>query len=846
MAIVENRSSEIGDIISIKTDTPVLGIIALNTFVDNTQDETASRFFVRQFRYSTNGGITFSSWTPLTNANLQSVSVKATDIFIIEYQYIRGGTDASGEIAFNDVLVNTSYERPQCGTFFDNSIFAQYLRCDDVCSIRWAVNVLEKVYNQGIVAQYVQRNIDNSTITREDEDYINFWFSQTKFFAWLVCFARVFETYTSRSDLALDFLKQRDIYVCEETEVFDNIQYLIFYLLFEISKRGTYRMFEEIETPYGVSLRGEFIRILCKQDCDDFIFSLTRPENQGWRLSHSSPQFREAQLQYGIIKNQNWFDDSSNIPVFGSGTSIIDNNGSTEILISGVNDVIPSGLGWDGTPEGVLRDGIEVNPCFDYMFTFFVKQSVLGDYLTFEVDAFDSNNQPTTLLSSIDGQPTNIFYENESLNEADRLYKVKAIIYGKDQFDLTEDEARLNVGFGKHLKFSPDVCRIIPKIGVFEVINPPQPEPEFDICTQNFTSGGQGITRSVLEIPQGYTNSFILVRFDPLSVTDKAVIVVNGTTVASTGEDANRNYGRPTAGNPNPTASNPGEFDPGNFQIYNDPSQSGYAPGLPDIALPFPNPNNYRNGDALGAFDDNTFGNYWYVGNKKFDRNIPDRRVEFEAEFGVQVSALPPGDQYIWAPVSGGDTVELYFHGGSGTAWNAAAVCPVVQTPPTPEPDSDDYGIAIQDLTISPRFTPWSNCFLNSYHFDKIWLENNNAQLTNQQLELIYRQKFVPYDNWFRILYFCDFVPEERPVDPVCEILNGFITDDVGDENGIPYIENQLIMNLPDDCRLDAKIDCLGNLVLIGENTSDVYGYFIDEPECELKLNDPIVNIQFP
>jgi hypothetical protein len=40
MAVVENRATEIGDVIRIETDVPIIGLISLNSFVDNTEGES--------------------------------------------------------------------------------------------------------------------------------------------------------------------------------------------------------------------------------------------------------------------------------------------------------------------------------------------------------------------------------------------------------------------------------------------------------------------------------------------------------------------------------------------------------------------------------------------------------------------------------------------------------------------------------------------------------------------------------------------------------------------------------------------------------------------------------------
>src|ERR1035437_5553249 len=92
MAIIENVSTEGGDVLSIKTDIPIVGLIALSQFVDTTEGERTTDYFRKEFKYSVNGGLTFSSWIGLTTINIAAVDISKFDAFVIEYRYTRVGT----------------------------------------------------------------------------------------------------------------------------------------------------------------------------------------------------------------------------------------------------------------------------------------------------------------------------------------------------------------------------------------------------------------------------------------------------------------------------------------------------------------------------------------------------------------------------------------------------------------------------------------------------------------------------------------------------------------------------------------------------------------------------------
>ncbi len=73
MAIVNNISTEFGDVIRIKTNVPIIGLISLTSFIDDTVGEDVNKSFKKMFRYSLNGGMTFSDWLDLTTINLQNI-----------------------------------------------------------------------------------------------------------------------------------------------------------------------------------------------------------------------------------------------------------------------------------------------------------------------------------------------------------------------------------------------------------------------------------------------------------------------------------------------------------------------------------------------------------------------------------------------------------------------------------------------------------------------------------------------------------------------------------------------------------------------------------------------------
>ncbi len=233
MAIIQNIATEDGDVLIIQTNVPVIGLSALIGYVDDTDNEDSSTFFLKKFRYSIDG-VNYSDYINLTVDNLLSVSVEPSDTFIIEYLYQRVGD--GGSILFNSVTLEGIFEQIECGAEFSNSIFSNYIGCYDLCSLNWSINVLEKLYTKGILPSYIERGRSNSTT--EDKDFIDFWRSVTHYFAYYVCLARYFKDFHLDEVILFEFLIQRGLYICKDEE-YENLLYLSKNYYDEIRQRGT-------------------------------------------------------------------------------------------------------------------------------------------------------------------------------------------------------------------------------------------------------------------------------------------------------------------------------------------------------------------------------------------------------------------------------------------------------------------------------------------------------------------------------------------------------------------------------------------------------------------------------
>jgi len=237
MAVVDNTVSEIGDIILIKGDVPLIGLVDITGFSDTLVGVTGSRLFKKEFRHSIDG-LNFSTFIELTVPNLTSISVNPLGFFFIEYRYTRIGTDTSGVLEFVDNTLTADFQEIVCGPNYEESIFNQFFSCFDPAISAWCLNVLDKLYKPGIVPRYITRGVNNNE-NGEDEDYIAFWKSVACFFAIIVTYARVFENFSTNSQILSEYLLQKGLFICKGEEELIDMQFLMREYYSSIAERGT-------------------------------------------------------------------------------------------------------------------------------------------------------------------------------------------------------------------------------------------------------------------------------------------------------------------------------------------------------------------------------------------------------------------------------------------------------------------------------------------------------------------------------------------------------------------------------------------------------------------------------
>lgn len=456
--IIGNKATEIGDSFLIEANIPIVGVIAISTYTDDLTGVTGTRFFVKEFRFSIDG-INYSSWIELTDPNLSSIIIASNDTFFIDYRYTRSGTDATGDLYFNSVTIDGEFTEPVCGEIYKNSIFADFFSCHDPEVMGWAINVTNKIY-AGIVPKFITRGQTGNI--NDDEDYIDLFKSISWFFAYHVIYARKFEQFKNYYDLLIEFLKQRNIFVCHDEQQEDLLHILRNYYD-EIRQRGTIQIIKEKSQSKPVD--GELLRLICYNPIDEFLFTISKPESINWNIGTSSPLYQGTLFDNMLIKGYEKTlsaQSLSNYPLINSSdVSLVAESGINVIRVNG--SVSGSGIGYTSSSD--INKAMKVDTGISYEITFWIKQANIAlENITFRIKAYDETGIEVDIESVVTGLSLNNFFVDKSLNQSNKYYFVRGIIYATSKPNISSSDARLNIGFGTNLRFRSNVRKILPEI----------------------------------------------------------------------------------------------------------------------------------------------------------------------------------------------------------------------------------------------------------------------------------------------------------------------------------------------------------------------------------------------
>lgn len=451
--------TEDGDILTVKTDQPVIGITGITGF-EIDENVAGGIPLEKYFRASVDNGLHWTEWTDLNLFNLQNLPLKKNHFFEIEYKFVKRGSE---ETLLYKINLNFSYEVPPEPEIYQSHFFNKFFSYYNNDSIKWSLNILAKIYGKGIVPKFIERGSNENW---SDEDYINIWWSIIYMTALKLSYNKVYSQMAHYTFLLKKYLENKGLYFGFE-ENLDELYYFMSKFYDEMSKRGSLCVFDrnrEIPQNYeNVQLRGELVRLIDRQDYDEFVAGLITSDNQGWILGESSPGYCNTDLYRNFVKDwENSFWDVSSLdkyplynPNFLSlGTIEIKNRQLTAMK---VHPPTPdySGIGGD------MSKGVVVDSKLSYLVRFKVK-SFANFNLKFGCKAFDSLNNPIDLVSMETSQISEWFYDGQipSNNQRQDNY-FAGIIFGSSVTGIFDGID----GLSKNLKFPQvGVSKILPQI----------------------------------------------------------------------------------------------------------------------------------------------------------------------------------------------------------------------------------------------------------------------------------------------------------------------------------------------------------------------------------------------
>lgn len=685
---------------------------------------------------------------------------------------------------------------------FDKSLFAKYFSSDDPAVLAWAENVLDKLIEKGLVANFILREDEAGNET----DFEELYRPVCIFFGYLVQLARQFESFTNDQFLSDQYLNNHGHFTCGD-ESLDELVYAIENSLRVRAQRGTIKMIEP-STDSGPD--GEILRLVCWDQITFFKLGVARPEYNSWNADHSGPSFRGCTGRYDLNIGYEYTEDIEDLslyPLVNSGSVFLTTykgRGCMEAELVFGDEV---GIGNESSNKKIL-----VDPRFNFEITFYIAQDINLSNITFKCLAFDVNGDPVN-LQSVDGINTNSFFETRRLNKSGQFYFVRGILFNKDKQLVSADEAKLNIGFGHNLKMSESVASIIPRIVIddnvsndsdagdsnsesIKLLGPPSSwsdisSPIFTKSDTEFSFNGNPGAISFVDFINlaGSGTSWSIVGPSP-SVT--LVLFLNSKylygafpVIAGQTYSFNLNYTSSTSNV---------DFKVGFFDsLFNDVGGSqdvNISSGTHNVGISI---TPTTNGSYMYFFADSglfvsmtltlnllthassdlrAYQNLSLLAGDKIEFDLKYNVVTLGGAMTINARLTDESDNEL--------TVQSIIIGGTGAGSQAISL-----TAPTNTAriqlhavlatasynfsiildnefmnDGSSYdgqpSIFLWNVKVTPCALKYERCYLNNKNFIDLIIDNKNGKYSNVQVETILRKYFIPYNTAFNVTHLND------------------------------------------------------------------------------------------
>lgn len=232
MAVVDNTCLSVGDVLSFKTEYPLTNINSFTGIIINSSDETINKYFVLTFKYAIDG----LNWSlELPQSNLLSLVIDYKNSILFEFFLTRFGNDNTGVLTFDGLDISTDFTEFNNNDEYKDSLFKITGDVNSICHEKWLINVLQKIYHDGLTPKFIDRDKDHS----KDLDFIQFWKTITQYYSYFVCLSRSLSEFYGYREYLLEFLKQRNLFFCQDNITYSELFKLMGLYFDIIRKRGT-------------------------------------------------------------------------------------------------------------------------------------------------------------------------------------------------------------------------------------------------------------------------------------------------------------------------------------------------------------------------------------------------------------------------------------------------------------------------------------------------------------------------------------------------------------------------------------------------------------------------------
>lgn len=442
------------------------GVFQLNSFSESFIGETADRYFHKEFRVS-NDGLLYTSWQQLNNDNLQQIITRSEGTIYVQLRYTRIGSSTTGSLILDTFSISETdlgidYEEELTQFYIGSqSILRQYLIYNPVVR-ELALNLFNKLKQNGILSAFIERESEEGLVNQDFED---FWFSVTKYFAVITTFCKKLQTIYNDPILLSSYLAQHDLILRgDENKV--ALQTLCEAFFEEIFKRGTISIVKKVGETYSdgseVLIQGELLRLITYQTYDEFIYNLPNEKHYGWNIGNSSPLYKGLSTNDWLI-NKLYEPDTEDVLDLDlyplqepAQTTLITDSGRSVMRTrqTGLNGGISySGIG-PNFAYNIDKKPINIKLPYEIYCEVKVEAPVDNAYLLFGACSYTDSDNYSRLQSLNDGSETTLYKFFEGfLAKSDVWYKLRGLIFPANtplNTDLVND-----LGFA-HCRFVDD------------------------------------------------------------------------------------------------------------------------------------------------------------------------------------------------------------------------------------------------------------------------------------------------------------------------------------------------------------------------------------------------------